>query len=103
MPGATGEVKEPDENIHQITKQVKNEVQSKTGLLFDEFEPVKYRSQLVNGTNYFIKVKLAPTQHLHLKVHKSVHSRVQENFGGDVILSAFQLNKKLDDELEYFQ
>ncbi|GBN96022.1 hypothetical protein AVEN_141555-1, partial [Araneus ventricosus] len=55
MPGATGEVKEPDENIHQITKQVKNEVQAKTGLLFDEFEPVQYRSQIVNGTNYFIK------------------------------------------------
>ncbi|CAL1279850.1 unnamed protein product [Larinioides sclopetarius] len=95
MVGGTGDVKEPDENIHQITKQIKNEVQAKTGLLFDEFEPVKYKSQLVNGTNYFIKVKHAPTQHLHLRVHKS--------FAGEVTLSAFQLDKKLEDELEYFQ
>ncbi|GIY99825.1 cystatin domain-containing protein [Caerostris extrusa] len=93
--GGVGDLREPDENVHQITRQVKDEVQAKTGLLFEEFVPVNYRSQLVNGTNYFIKVKHAPTQHLHLRVHRS--------FAGEVTLSAFQLDKKLDDELEYFQ
>ncbi|XP_035223309.1 cystatin-A2-like [Stegodyphus dumicola] len=95
MVGGTGEVREPDENIHQITREIKNEVQSKTGLLFEEFVPLKYRSQLVNGTNYFIKVKYGPNQHMHLRVHRS--------FQGAVTLAAFQLDKTLEDELEYFQ
>ncbi|GFS43445.1 hypothetical protein TNIN_317391 [Trichonephila inaurata madagascariensis] len=95
MVGGVGETKEPDENIRQIARQVKDAVQSQTGLLFEEFEPIKYKSQLVNGTNYFIKVRHAPTQHLHLRVHRS--------FKGDVSLAAFQLEKKLEDELEYFQ
>ncbi|GFT47768.1 hypothetical protein NPIL_358101 [Nephila pilipes] len=95
MVGGVGEIKEPDENIRQITRQVKDEVQSKTGLLFEEFEPIKYKSQLVNGTNYFIKVRHAPSQHIHVRVHRS--------FKGDVTLSAFQVDKNLEDELEYFQ
>lgn len=95
MPGGTGDVREADENIHEITRQIKDEVQSKTGLQFEEFIALKYRSQLVNGTNYFIKVRHAPSQHIHLRVHRS--------FQGEVTLSAFQLDKNLEDELAYFQ
>jgi len=93
--GGTGDLREPDETIHQITREIKDDVQSKTGLQFSEFTPINYRSQLVNGTNYFIKVRHAPDNHLHLRVHRS--------FQGAVTLSAFQLDKKLDDELAYFQ
>ncbi|KAG8186290.1 hypothetical protein JTE90_004634 [Oedothorax gibbosus] len=93
--GGTGDLREPDENVHQVTREVKDHVETKTGLQFEEFTPINYRSQLVNGTNYFIKVRHAPEQHLHLRVHRS--------FNGEVTLSAVQLDKKLEDELEYFQ
>ncbi|XP_042906836.1 cystatin-A2 isoform X2 [Parasteatoda tepidariorum] len=80
MVGGTGDIREPDETVNQIIREtttqkspclgdyfsvdhdtkifllVKDEVQTKTGLQFEEFTPINYRSQLVNGTNYFIKV-----------------------------------------------
>nr|ACH48197.1 cell cycle-regulated histone H1-binding protein [Cyriopagopus schmidti] len=93
--GGTGEVREPDENVKEICEKVREEVQAKSGKQFQEFTPVSFRSQLVNGTNYFIKVRGGGDEHLHLRVHKS--------FQGDLTLSSYQLSKTAEDELVYFQ
>lgn len=44
----------PDGRVSS-TSQVRQEVETKAGRTFDEFTPLKYRTQLVNGVNYFVK------------------------------------------------
>lgn len=79
---------------------------------FTEFKPLTFKSQLVNGVNYFIKVrflwhslateisnivfqvKVDGDEHLHVRVHKT--------FQGEVTLASVQEKKKLQDEISYF-
>lgn len=77
------------------TLQVRPDVEAELGQGFAEFTPVKYRTQLVNGTNYFIKVQVGSDQYVHVRAHKS--------FKGEVTFAAVQENKSLEDELEHFQ
>ncbi len=43
-------------NFELIDKQVRNEVEEKAGIKYSEFTPIVFKTQLVNGVNYFIKV-----------------------------------------------
>eukprot|EP00667_Euglena_gracilis_P018501 EG_transcript_19656 len=35
-----------------------------------EFEPISYRSQVVAGTNYFVKVRVGRNEYLHVRIFK---------------------------------
>lgn len=93
--GLSDEVKEADEDVRQICEKVRQEVETKAGRTFDEFTPLKYRTQLVNGVNYFVKVRVGSNEHIHVRAHKA--------FQGTVTFSAYQDNKSLEDGLEHFQ
>ncbi|KAH9381004.1 hypothetical protein HPB48_008218 [Haemaphysalis longicornis] len=53
--GLSEEVKDADDTVREICEKVREEVEAKLGKKFCEFTPLKYRTQLVNGVNYFIK------------------------------------------------
>nr|ACD12025.1 hypothetical protein [Isometrus maculatus] len=93
--GVNPDVKPADDVVVEIVEKVKDEVQTKTGRMFEKFEALLYRTQLVNGVNYFIKVAVGNDEHLHLRAHKS--------FQGEITLSAFQEAKNLEDEIVFFQ
>ncbi len=40
-----------------VAVQVRGELENKTGKVFPEYYAVSYRSQVVAGINYFIKVR----------------------------------------------
>lgn len=63
---------------------------------FPELKAVSYRTQVVNGTNYYVKVK-AGDESLHVKVHKPLPVH-----GDTPKLSAVQFGKKHEDELGFF-
>ncbi|KAI1286657.1 Cystatin-A3 [Halotydeus destructor] len=94
MPGGVGEAKEIDETAQSVCDQVRSEVEAKTGRKFTEFQPLSFKQQLVNGVNYFIKVKVDNGEHLHVRAHRA--------FQGDVTLHSVQENKKLEDEITHF-
>ena len=50
------------------TKQTKP-LEKALGETYTEFEAVKYTKQIVNGTNYNIKVKVGGEKYIHIKVH----------------------------------
>jgi cystatin-A/B len=77
---------------------LKGEVESKAKATYNVFKAVQYRSQVVAGTNYFIKVETENGAHIHIKVFKPLPKDPNPN----PQLSAVQTGKTLGDIIEYF-
>ncbi|MEE6518981.1 hypothetical protein FKM82_030351 [Ascaphus truei] len=54
--GGIGSVEPADQAIQDICDKIKPQVEEKDGRNFGKFKAVKYASQVVAGTNLFIKV-----------------------------------------------
>uniref|UniRef100_A0A131Z6C6 Cystatin-A/B n=1 Tax=Rhipicephalus appendiculatus TaxID=34631 RepID=A0A131Z6C6_RHIAP len=93
--GLSEQVKDADDTVKEICEKVRAEVEAKLEKCFPEFTPLKYRTQLVNGINYFVKVHVGNDQHVHVRAHKA--------FQGEISFSAVQEGKTLEDPLEHFQ
>uniref|UniRef100_A0A131XM09 Putative intracellular cystatin n=1 Tax=Hyalomma excavatum TaxID=257692 RepID=A0A131XM09_9ACAR len=93
--GLSEEVKDADDTVKEICEKVRADVEAKLGTSFPEFTPLKYRTQLVNGINYFVKVHIGGGQHIHVRAHKA--------FQGEISFSAVQEGKTLEEPLEHFQ
>ncbi|XP_009991715.1 PREDICTED: cystatin-B-like [Chaetura pelagica] len=76
---------------------VKSQLEEKEGKTFDVFTAVEYKTQLVAGINYFIKVHVGNDEFIHLRVFKSLP---QEN--KPLSLHSYQSSKAKHDELAYF-
>ncbi|OQR79380.1 stefin-C-like [Tropilaelaps mercedesae] len=55
--GGLGEVKETTDEVRDILEQVRAGCEEKAGKKFEVFEPVHFRTQMVNGINFFIKAQ----------------------------------------------
>ncbi|XP_075794053.1 cystatin-B-like [Pelodiscus sinensis] len=77
--------------------QVKLQVEEKEGKKFEVFNAVEFKTQLVAGINYFIKVHVGNEEFLHLRVFKSLP---HEN--KPLSLASYQSSKTTHDELAYF-
>ncbi|XP_040842614.1 cystatin-B [Ochotona curzoniae] len=80
-----------------IADQVKSQLEEKENRKYNEFKAVSFKSQVVAGTNYFIKVHVGDGSFVHLRVFKSLP---HEN--RPLALSDYQVNKAEHDELTYF-
>jgi len=94
--GGTSTVREVDSVVRGICEEIRKELEEKAGTQFPEFEPLQYCSQVVNGINYFVKIRIDGSQdrHLHVRVHKG-HQ-------GKTTLHSFQDNKAANDEIAHF-
>ncbi|XP_044850141.1 cystatin-B-like [Mauremys mutica] len=81
----------------QVADEVKLQVEEKEGKKFEVFTAVEFKTQVVAGINYFIKVHVGNEEFLHLQVFKS---RPHEN--KPLSLSSYQSSKTKHDELTYF-
>ncbi|XP_062511531.1 leukocyte cysteine proteinase inhibitor 1-like [Corticium candelabrum] len=54
--------------IQAMADQVKADAEAAAGQTFPKFEAISYRSQVVAGTNYFIKVDVGDGQYVHIRV-----------------------------------
>ena len=72
MPGGVSQVKDVagDELVISTTTALKGDVEKALGKSFTTFEPVKYTSQVVNGLNYQIKIKV-DEGYVHAKAHRA--------------------------------
>ena len=58
MFGGPGAAQDANDEIKKIAKDMKEKAEKALGETYCEFEAVKYTKQIVNGTNYNIKVKV---------------------------------------------
>lgn len=93
--GGVGELKEPNEAVVEILATIRPQLEDKLGKTFEEYTPVHHKTQLVNGVNYFIKIRVgSDNDHIHVRVHKA--------FNGDITLHSIQENKTAQEEVDYF-
>ncbi|XP_006760275.1 PREDICTED: cystatin-B-like isoform X2 [Myotis davidii] len=57
MLGAPSKVEPATEDIQAIADKVKSQLEEKENKKYPTFKATEYMSQLVHGTNYFIKVE----------------------------------------------
>lgn len=69
MLGGFGNAKPVDDKVASIAHQVRPHVESQLGA-FETFEPHSYKTQVVAGTNYLIKIHVGSGKYVHAKVHQ---------------------------------
>ncbi|KAH7639367.1 cystatin-B [Dermatophagoides farinae] len=97
--GLAPESSEIDDKIRAMVKKFQPKVEEKLGRKLSRFEPVKIRTQLVAGINYYVKCHIGDDQYVHLRIYEPLPCMAKEPE-----LTAIHPDiKKLDDPLEYFQ
>nr|XP_045006991.1 cystatin-B-like [Jaculus jaculus] len=97
MCGGPSATKPATADTQEIADKVKSQLEEKENRKFSVFKAVSYRSQVVAGTNYFIKVDVGDDEFMHLRVFQSLP---HEN--KPPTLHAYQTKKAEHDELGYF-
>ncbi|CAI8040745.1 Cystatin-B [Geodia barretti] len=95
MTGGVGEVQCATDEVKEIAEKVRGEAETKTGRQFSEYVAVQFCSQVVAGTNFFIKVQVS-------EGGECIHLRVYRDLQQTLSLSGVLTDKTLQDPLKYF-
>ena len=71
MMGGFGQEQNADDSVKKIATEMKATTETKLNKKFSTFEAVSFKSQVVAGTNYAIKVK-TDSEYVHIKVYQSL-------------------------------
>ena len=72
MCGGKSDMRDPDQEVHDFVAGVREAVQNahNGGNAFTDFTCVKYKSQVVAGTNFFFKIKTGEGAFAHVSVFR---------------------------------
>ncbi|CAH3044763.1 unnamed protein product [Porites lobata] len=96
-PGRLSPLKQADAEVQKICDQVKPQAEKMAGQEFPEFKAISYKTQVVAGINYFIKVHVGGPSYVHLRVFQ--YLPVYEL---PPTLSAIKKGMTKDDPINYF-
>ncbi|XP_021045470.1 stefin-2-like [Mus pahari] len=96
MLGGLSEARPATPEIQEIANKVRPLLEEKTNEKYEKFEAVEYKSQVVQGQNYFIKMDVGHGQFLHIKLFIGISKE------DDWELDGYQTDKTKNDELTYF-
>ncbi|KAM6098833.1 cystatin-B-like [Theristicus caerulescens] len=95
--GGTSAARPATDETQKIVEEVKPQLEEKEGKTFDVFTAVEFKTQVVAGTNYFIKVHVGNDEFVHLRVFRSLPHENQP-----LSLHSYQSSKTRHDELAFF-
>lgn len=93
MPlGGLSEITKIDDEVINLVSSIKRNFEE-LNYVTETFEPINFKIQIVNGTNFFVKVK-TDKEYVHLRIYKSL--------SGEIEFNRSKLDKKLNDDIIYF-
>jgi len=95
MRNRNRQVKPVTDEVRQMVTRLRESVEELADFDFHKFEPISYKTQVVNGTNYFIKVKVGNNKYIHVRVYKPLGNRPAS-------VVKISPNQTLDSEITYF-
>ena len=95
MIGGLSNANPTDNEIEEITYSIKDKFEE-LNYSSNKFEVHSYKSQVVNGVNYFVKV-VTDKEYVHLRIHKALAHN-----DSVISLHSHQNNKIKEDEIIYF-
>merc|ERR1712062_368329 len=90
--GGTSDHKEINDEVIEVCSQVRPALEEKLGTSCAVFEPKSYKSQVVAGTNFFVKVHVGDDKHVHLRIYRDLQ--------GHVFLHGHQVDKSHEDPID---
>ncbi|GFN99280.1 cystatin-b [Plakobranchus ocellatus] len=97
MCGGTSDAKPADAEIQTLIETVREQSEEQAAKKHDLFKAIEYKTQVVAGTNYFVKVQVSDSEFIHLRIFKALpHVNALPKLAGQ------QLGKSGEDALEYF-
>ncbi|XP_069802088.1 cystatin-B-like [Dendropsophus ebraccatus] len=95
--GAVGDVNPADAEVQEVVQKVKAAFEAKSGVNTAEFKAVTFATQVVAGTNYFVKVSLGGGHFCHLRIYQPLPYTKQ-----GPRLDGYELDKTEQDTISYF-
>ncbi|XP_047424814.1 cystatin-A-like [Mugil cephalus] len=96
-PGGWSETEPATEEIQRICDEVKGQVEERTNTKYGIFRALQYRSQVVEGTNYLIKIHAGGFTYLHVMVFEALPCD-----GGKKLVTGVQQGHTRQDDLKPF-
>jgi len=93
LVGGLGEIRDATPDAQHAADAVKASVEQKLGKSFETYQATKFGTQVVAGTNYFVKVNVGD-DHLHLRVYRDL--------SGNYSLHSVHKGQTADSHLGYF-
>ncbi|XP_062594942.1 cystatin-A-like [Saccostrea cucullata] len=94
--GISQDARPVDQEIRELVDRVKGDIL--TQLPSNEersmFEPISYKTQLVNGVNYFVKIQTGVNSYIHVKIYSNFRKT-------DVSLTGLEVGKTAEDPINY--
>ncbi|KAL7636319.1 UNVERIFIED_CONTAM: hypothetical protein RMT77_013078 [Armadillidium vulgare] len=94
MVGGTSSPKSSDPEVVEIVTSVKPQIEEHLGKPLDTIDVHSYKTQVVAGLNYFVKLRTGEDEFAHVRIYK--------HFKGDTSVHSLQKEKKEHEEIAYF-
>ncbi|XP_053561788.1 cystatin-B [Bombina bombina] len=97
LAGGLGNAHPATPEVQAIADKVRSDIEKQSGKNFGKFIVVSFKTQVVAGTNYFIKIQVGGNEYFHVRIHESL-----PHDGKKVTLSGFKECKTKEEEIGYF-
>jgi cystatin-A/B len=95
--GGTSEPRPADAEIQKLCEELRASLEEKSGKKFAEFTVLLVSSQVVAGTNYFVKIHVGGEECVHARIFRPL-----PHTGEGPQVHSVQLSKTKDEPLAYF-